>query len=424
MLIDRYGRVATDLRVSLTDKCNLRCSYCMPAEGLAGCPPRGAHRRRGGAPGPRGRRAVGVAEVRFTGGEPLLRRGLVGIVAARARLRPPEALAHDQRVGPAWLAAALAEAGLDRVNVSLDTLDPQRFETIARRRRLDDVLAGLPPRRPPADPGEDQRRAHARCQRRRGAATAAWALGAGYELRFIEQMPLDAQHAWGRDQMVTGGRDPHPLRYEFELTPDDPDERGSAPAETWLVDGRPRQGRRHRLGDPAVLRRLRPHPAHRRRAGPQLPVRPTETDLRPCAAVPATPSWRGCGGGDGGSCPGTASTTRASCSRCARCRRSADRPWSEDDAGGHGEAARRRHHDAHRRGNTERARGYCTETVVGEGSTVVGEGSIMRYPACSACRVVEALSHRDRPPARALRTPAVGPRSPPRRRCTAAPPRR
>src|SRR5580704_6523173 len=145
MLTDAYGRVATDLRVSLTDRCNLRCTYCMPPEGLEWLPRpdvltddelirlvRIAVRD------------LGVTQVRFTGGEPLLRRGLPGIVARAAELRPrPEISITTNGIGLERLAGPLAEAGLDRVNVSLDTLQPAVFKQLARRDRLHDVLRGL-----------------------------------------------------------------------------------------------------------------------------------------------------------------------------------------------------------------------------------------------------------------------------------------
>src|SRR5260370_29882296 len=145
MLADSYGRVATDLRVSLTDRCNLRCAYCMPPEGLDWLPSpelltddelvrlvRVAVE------------LLGVREVRFTGGEPLLRRGLAGIVARTAELRPrPEISLTTNGIGLTRTAAALRAAGLDRINVSLDTLRPETFRKLARRDRLPDVLDGL-----------------------------------------------------------------------------------------------------------------------------------------------------------------------------------------------------------------------------------------------------------------------------------------
>ena len=242
MLVDRYGRVATDLRVSLTDRCNLRCAYCMPAEGLAWLPSpdvltddevlrlvRIAVER------------LGVRQIRFTGGEPLLRKGLVDIVRGSARLQPrPELSLTTNGIGLARLAQSLADAGLDRVNGSLDTLDPQRFEAISRRRRLPDVLDGLAAA---AAAGLTPVKINAVLMRGINDDEAPrllrWALDRGYEMRFIEQMPLDPQHGWNRRDMVTAAEILTSLAAEFRLTPVGAHERGSAPAETWLVDGGP-----------------------------------------------------------------------------------------------------------------------------------------------------------------------------------------
>ena len=145
VLTDSFGRVATDLRISLTDRCNLRCTYCMPAEGLDWLPraelltddeiirlARIAVTR------------LGVTEIRLTGGEPLLRQGLPGLVAQMAALRPrPEISLTTNGIALARLAEPLHAAGLDRLNVSLDTLSPQVFKQLTRRDRLGDVLAGL-----------------------------------------------------------------------------------------------------------------------------------------------------------------------------------------------------------------------------------------------------------------------------------------
>lgn len=241
MLVDTYGRVATDLRVSLTDKCNLRCSYCMPPEGLEWLP--GPElltddeivRLVGVAV------AQGVTEVRFTGGEPLLRRGLVSIVEQVGALRPrPRMSVTTNGIGLAKIATALAEAGLDRVNVSLDTLDRERFVTIARRDRLADVLAGLAAA---ADAGLTPVKINAVLLRgvndEEAAPLLRWALGEGYHLRFIEQMPLDAQHGWDRATMVTADETLARLAEAFTLEPVDAQERGSAPAEEWVVNGGP-----------------------------------------------------------------------------------------------------------------------------------------------------------------------------------------
>src|SRR3712207_959536 len=205
-LTDRYGRTATDLRVSLTDRCNLRCTYCMPAEGLDWLANDKvltddevvrlvtiAVTR------------LGISEVRFTGGEPLVRRGLVDIVRRCSALEPrPELSITTNGLGLARTAGALAAAGLDRVNVSLDTIRPETFTRLTLRDRLHDVVAGLA-----AADAAGLRPVKVNAVLMRGVNDTQapellrWCLERGYELRFIEQMPLDAQHGWRRDEMVT-----------------------------------------------------------------------------------------------------------------------------------------------------------------------------------------------------------------------------
>ncbi|MBD8869415.1 GTP 3',8-cyclase MoaA [Nocardioides donggukensis] len=240
-LTDTFGRTATDLRVSLTDRCNLRCSYCMPAEGLDWLPDDsvlsddevvrlitvGVER-------------LGIKEVRFTGGEPLVRRGLVDIVARTAALAPrPEISLTTNALGLSRNAAALAEAGLDRINVSLDTVRAETFATITRRDRFHDVVAGLHAAR---DAGLGPVKINAVLLRGinddQAPELLRWALAEGFELRFIEQMPLDAQHGWRRDTMVTADEIFAHLDTEFDLTPA-AEPRGSAPAELFAVDGGP-----------------------------------------------------------------------------------------------------------------------------------------------------------------------------------------
>ena len=245
LLADSFGRIATDLRVSLTDRCNLRCSYCMPAEGLDWLPSPAlltdeetirliaiAVLR------------LGVTEIRFTGGEPLLRRGLTGIVARTAALRPrPEISLTTNGIGLARLAGPLHEAGLDRINVSLDTLSAETFVQLARRDRLTDVLAGMAAA---AATGLAPVKVNTVLMRGINEHVAVpllrFCLDRGYQLRFIEQMPLDAQHGWRRENMITADEILAALSAEFSLTAD-PAERGAAPAETFLVDGGP-----HRVG--------------------------------------------------------------------------------------------------------------------------------------------------------------------------------
>ena len=238
-LADRYGRVATDLRVSLTDRCNLRCNYCMPAEGLDWLPTEQtlsddevvrlitiAVER------------LGVTEVRFTGGEPLLRRGLVGIVASAHALGVETSLTTNA-LGLTHTAQALADAGLDRINASIDTIRPETFTAITRRDRLGDVLAGLEAAKAA---GLGPIKLNAVLLRGTNDDQAAellrWAIEHDYALRFIEQMPLDAQHAWNRADMITAEEIFATLAAEFTLTPHGVP-RGSDPAELFDVDGGP-----------------------------------------------------------------------------------------------------------------------------------------------------------------------------------------
>jgi cyclic pyranopterin phosphate synthase len=241
-LADAYGRVAADLRLSLTDRCNLRCTYCMPAEGLDWMDRSelldddeivrlvriGTER-------------LGITTVRLTGGEPLLRRGLEGLVARLAALDPAPVLALTTNgIGLAARADDLAAAGLNRINVSLDTLDPVTFAQLTRRRRHADVLAGV---RAARAAGLTPVKINAVLMRgvndHEAPAMLRWALDEGVQLRFIEQMPLDAQHGWRRAEMVTAAETLARLRTEFSLVVDPAHAaaRGSAPAELFRVVG-------------------------------------------------------------------------------------------------------------------------------------------------------------------------------------------
>jgi GTP 3',8-cyclase len=238
-LEDRYGRVATDLRVSLTDRCNLRCSYCMPAEGLEWLPDDSVLSDDEVVRLVRiGVERLGIEEVRFTGGEPLVRRGLVDIVRRSHELGVETSLTTNA-LGLSRMAGALAEAGLDRVNVSLDSIRAETFFAITRRDRLPDVIAGLEAARAaglgPVKINAVLMRGHNDDQ---APELLRWALAEGYQLRFIEQMPLDAQHGWSRSEMVTADEIFVALESEFELVPAQ-EPRGSAPAELFQVDGGP-----------------------------------------------------------------------------------------------------------------------------------------------------------------------------------------
>jgi len=239
-LADAHGRVARDLRMSLTDRCNLRCTYCMPADGLAWLPTpevltdAEVVRLVGVAVG-----LLGVRKVRFTGGEPLLRRGLAGIIAGAAALRTDEGVAPElslttNGIGLDRRITELAAAGLNRVNVSLDSLDRERYATLARRDRLDEVLDGLAA----ADAaGLHPVKVNAVVMRGVNEPDVVplteFCLQHGYRLRFIEQMPIGPQHGWDKASMVPAAEILELLGEHFALSP--ADGRGSAPAQEWLV---------------------------------------------------------------------------------------------------------------------------------------------------------------------------------------------
>jgi GTP 3',8-cyclase len=242
VLADAYGRVATDLRVSLTDRCNLRCAYCMPPEGLDWLP---------GADVLTddeivrlitvGVELLGIKTVRLTGGEPLLRKNLELLVADIAALSPvPEIALTTNGIGLAARAEKLAAAGLRRINVSLDTLDPETFAKISRRRRLSDVLAGITAAR---EAGLQPVKINTVLLRGVNDHEAfdllQWAMAERVQLRFIEQMPLDPQHGWKRDEMITADEIRERLSQHVELVEDPEDvlTRGSAPAELFRVAG-------------------------------------------------------------------------------------------------------------------------------------------------------------------------------------------
>lgn len=250
-MIDTFGRAVRDLRVSVTDRCNLRCTYCMPAEGLdwldrSEVLTAAEIVRLVGI----SVRELGVRAVRFTGGEPLLRKDLTEIISAVAALDPrPEIALTTNALGLARSAEALAEAGLDRVNVSLDTVNAAHFAAITRRDRLPDVLAGLSAARAA---GLRPVKVNAVLDPDSGLSDATellrFCLAEGYELRIIEQMPLDAEHHWSRTKMITADQILETLRAEFDLRPD-PAPRGAAPAQRWLVDGyRTPEGEPARVG--------------------------------------------------------------------------------------------------------------------------------------------------------------------------------
>lgn len=240
-LSDGHGRTATDLRVSLTDRCNLRCTYCMPEQGLPWMPGEEiltndelVHLIAVGV------ERLGIETVRLTGGEPLLRKDLALLIERIAALEPRPTIAMTTNgIGLARRAGQLAEAGLDRINISLDTVDREVFKRLTRRDRLVDVLAGVDAAR---EAGLEPVKVNSVLMRGVNddpVPLVRWAIEAGVQLRFIEQMPLDAQHGWERSEMVTADEIAQRLSGEFDLVEDPADAaaRGSAPAELFTVAG-------------------------------------------------------------------------------------------------------------------------------------------------------------------------------------------
>jgi cyclic pyranopterin phosphate synthase len=239
-LVDRFGREARDLRVSITEKCSLRCTYCMPEAGL---PPIARDdlltateigRLVGIAV-----RDLGVRDIRFTGGEPLMRNDLVEIIRRSSEAADgasismtTNAIGLDKRVG------ALVAAGLTRINISLDTVDRDHFARLTRRDRLPSVFAGITAAKAA---GLTPLKINAVLMRDTldGAVDLLeWSIANGVRLRFIEQMPLDADEAWARDNMIDAAELLDVLGSRFTLTSptrEDP----SSPAEEWIVDGGP-----------------------------------------------------------------------------------------------------------------------------------------------------------------------------------------
>ena len=236
-LIDSYGRRHKDLRVSLTDRCSLRCTYCMPhdfsdwlksdhlldTDELMSVISAAV--------------SVGIEEIRLTGGEPLLRADIVDIVSRIAGLtNAPKLSLTTNGLKLKELAKSLADAGLERINVSLDTLRRDRFVALTHRDRIDDVFAGLEAAR---QAGLAPIKINSVLLRGinddEAPALLKWAMSEGFSLRFIEQMPLDAGGIWDRTTMVTAQEMLASLSDHFELSPV-PD-RGSSPAEEFYIDG-------------------------------------------------------------------------------------------------------------------------------------------------------------------------------------------
>jgi cyclic pyranopterin phosphate synthase len=239
-LIDGFGRIADDLRLSVTDRCNFRCVYCMPAEGLRWLPRDDILSFEESLRLVRFFASLGVRTVRLTGGEPLVRADLPELVGMISSALPELDLSmttNGHRLGE--LAGPLARAGLRRINISLDSLRPERFHEMTRRDALPRVLEGLEA----ADAaGLTPLKINSVMVRGvnddEAVDFATLARERGWHVRFIEYMPLDAGHQWTREQVVPSAEllarieAVHPMRRA--------DEDGPEPAKRWLfADGAP-----------------------------------------------------------------------------------------------------------------------------------------------------------------------------------------
>jgi GTP 3',8-cyclase len=204
-LIDGHGRRIGDLRVSVTDRCNFRCQYCMPADGLPWLEREEILRFEEIERVVRVLTAMGVSAVRLTGGEPLVRRELPSLVAMLARLVDDLSLTTNGYLLERD-ADALARAGLTRLNVSVDTLQRDRFFQLTRRDALPQVLRGLEAvaRRPELRPVKVNAVAMRGFSEEEALPFAEFARRTGFEVRFIEFMPLDADRAWSPDSVLPG----------------------------------------------------------------------------------------------------------------------------------------------------------------------------------------------------------------------------
>ena len=237
-LIDGYGRVARDLRISVTDRCDLRCTYCMPDDGLDWLAPdeqlsfdeivRLAELLVD----------LGLRSIRLTGGEPLLRPRLVDLVASMSGLGLDDLALTTNGTTLTRHAAALSEAGLTRVNVSLDSLVSHRFAEITRRDALDRVLSGIS-----AAQEAGLTPVKVNCVVVRGTNDdeildfVDFARTTGCEVRFIENMPLGAGGRWVPDAVVAAAEVLEVVRSRHELSPR---ARGAAPATAFdFADGAP-----------------------------------------------------------------------------------------------------------------------------------------------------------------------------------------
>ncbi len=239
-LVDTYGRIGDDLRVSVTDRCNFRCTYCMPAEGLPWLPKSEVLTFEEITRLVRLFLSLGVRSLKLTGGEPTVRAELPKLVRMLRELDPDVDISMttngfllDRLAGP------LAEAGLDRVTVSLDSLLRHRFQEMTRRDALDKVTVGI---RAAEEAGLTPIKLNcvviAGTNEGEVVDFARFVRDSGHEVRFIEYMPLDAEQRWERAKVVPSAQILEAIDRVFPLIPED--EEGGEPASTYrFADGAP-----------------------------------------------------------------------------------------------------------------------------------------------------------------------------------------
>ncbi|MEW2013160.1 GTP 3',8-cyclase MoaA [Microbacterium oleivorans] len=243
-LVDTHGRVHRDLRISLTDRCSLRCTYCMPEQGNEWLARTSILTTDEIVEIAQVAASLGIRTFRLTGGEPLLRTDIVDVVRRVAEISGPEGPVEvamtTNGIRLAEVLPDLIDAGLTRLNISIDTIDRERFAALTRRDRLDDVLEGIA-----AAAASDLKPLKLNAVAMRGVNDdqlvdlVAFAMEVGAQLRFIEQMPLDAGHTWDRSAMVTREEILAALSERWSLEP--VPGRGGAPAEKWRIDRGPHE---------------------------------------------------------------------------------------------------------------------------------------------------------------------------------------
>ena len=239
-LTDRFGRVHKDLRISLTDRCSLRCTYCMPAEGVAWLPKTDMLTTDEIVEVAQSACRLGITQVRLTGGEPLIRPDIVDVVQRLSELPTQEGrLRLSVTTNGLTLPAKIDElkaAGLDRINISLDTVNAGTYKKLTRRDRFKQAIAGVEAAR---DSGLRPLKINAVAMRgvndKELTDLVSFAIDHDAQMRFIEQMPLDGGHTWNRREMLTADEILAELSTRFDLEP--LDGRGSSPAQLYRIDG-------------------------------------------------------------------------------------------------------------------------------------------------------------------------------------------